>query len=110
MAELLRMPALADAIRLSPSRLSHLFIRETGVSPVRYLRLLRMTRAARLLNESVLSVKEIMARVGCTDPSHFSRDFRRMHGVSPRAYRRRCRSRGGVHAPAARERAPVSAG
>ena len=88
------MPALAEAVHLSPSRLSHLFMRETGASPVRYLRTIRMNRAAGLLDQTVLSVKEIMALVGCTDPSHFSRDFRRLHGISPRAYRRRCRSPG----------------
>lgn len=110
MVEPLRMPALAAAVHLSPSRLSHLFMRETGVSPVRYLRMLRMTRAARLLHESVLSVKEIMARVGCTDPSHFSRDFRRTHGVSPRVYRRRDRDPGRLHAPAARKSDRVIAG
>ncbi|PYR76356.1 MAG: hypothetical protein DMF86_12610 [Acidobacteria bacterium] len=101
MAEPLRMPGLADDVRLSPSRLSHLFIRETGVSPVRYLRMVRLGRAARLLDETVLSVKEVMVVVGCTDPSHFSRDFRRLHGAGPRAYRRRCRGPGRQTASAA---------
>jgi transcriptional regulator GlxA family with amidase domain len=90
MDESLTIPGLAAGVNLSSSRLCHLFVREAGVSPVRYLRTLRMERAARLLEESGLSVKEIMAHVGCTDPSHFSRDFRRVHGVSPREYRR-CR-------------------
>ena len=28
-----------------------------------------------------------MAQVGCNDPSHFARDFRTFHGLSPREWR-----------------------
>ena len=79
----LSIAALAGAVNLSPSRLAVLFKRETGVSPVRYLRALRMERARLLLERTFLSVKHVMAFVGINDPSHFTRDFRRHHGVPP---------------------------
>ena len=85
----LTVPALADAVNLSPSRLAALFRRDTGVSPVRYLRALRMERARVLLERTFLSVKEVMAFVGVNDPSHFTRDFRRHHGVPPTRLRQR---------------------
>jgi AraC family transcriptional regulator of arabinose operon len=80
---------LADAVNLSPSRFAYLFRRETGVPPARYLHLLRMERARILLERTFLSVKEVMAFVGVNDPSHFSRDFRRHHGVPPTGLRAR---------------------
>jgi AraC-like DNA-binding protein len=48
---------------------------------------LRYERAARLLRESNATVLEIALEVGYEDPSHFSRAFKRIAGVSPREYR-----------------------
>lgn len=81
------IPALAAAAGLSTSRFAHLFRQETGVAPGRYLHRLRMERARVLLERTFLSVREVMARVGFRDPSHFSRDFRRFHGIPPSAVR-----------------------
>jgi AraC family transcriptional regulator of arabinose operon len=75
--------ALARAVNLSPSRFTHLFRAETGLSPKQCLRRMRLERARALLEESFLSVKEVMAAVGIGDPSHFTRDFKRFYGVLP---------------------------
>lgn len=80
--------ALALEVNLSPSRFAHLFRQETGYSPSRYLHTLRMERARLLLLRTFLSVKEVMAQVGITDASHFSRDFSKYHGASPSVVRR----------------------
>ncbi len=81
---------LAAAVNLSASRFAYLFRRETGLSPVQYLHRLRMERARVLLERTFLTVKEVMAFVGVNDPSHFSRDFRRYHGVPPTGLRECC--------------------
>jgi AraC-like DNA-binding protein len=78
-----RWAALAVEVNLSPSRFARLFASETGSSPSRYLHALRMERARLLLHRTFLTVKEVMAQVGIADPSHFSRDFRKYHGISP---------------------------
>lgn len=80
---------LAASVGLSPSRFAYLFRRDAGLSPARFLHTLRMERARLLLERTFLSVKEVMAYVGVNDPSHFSRDFRRYHGVPPTGLRRR---------------------
>lgn len=80
---------LAEAVNLSPSRLHQLFKRETGMPPARYLRLLRMQSARALLETTHLSVKQVMARVGVTDESHFVRDFKKTYGHTPARYRER---------------------
>ena len=80
---------LAARVNLSRSRFAHLFREQTGVAPGRYLRDFRLDRARFLIETSVLSIKEIMAAVGLSDPSHFSRDFSAQFGVSPREWRKR---------------------
>ena len=85
---MLPISRMAQSVNLSPTRLSFLFKAETGSPPARYLREMRMQVAATLLVESFLSVKEIMARVGFSDESHFVRDFKRINGMTPMQYRR----------------------
>lgn len=74
---------LASKLNLSGSRLRHLFKKELGVSPRRYLRLMRMKQAKALLESSFLSVKEIAARVGINDISHFGREYKLLYGQTP---------------------------
>ena len=83
----LPLSKMAKSVNLSPTRLSCLFKTETGTPPARYLRTLRMEDAAMLLSSTFLSVKEIMVRVGFSDESHFVRDFKRLHGLTPTKYR-----------------------
>jgi AraC-like DNA-binding protein len=78
---------LATEAGLSPSRFAHLFRLHVGTSPAQYLRERRMTLALVLLDRTSLPVKEVMLHVGCNDPSHFARDFRRFHGFGPRERR-----------------------
>jgi AraC family transcriptional regulator of arabinose operon len=83
------IPDLAALVNLSPSRFRHLFRAQIGIGPAQYLQRLRLRRARLLIERTFLSVKEVMALVGYNDPSHFSRDFRRCHGVAPSTLRGR---------------------
>jgi transcriptional regulator GlxA family with amidase domain len=65
----LRGADLAAAVNLSASRLMHLFKREVGMPPARYLRNLRLRRARADLETTFLSVKQVMSRAGFNDPS-----------------------------------------
>jgi AraC family transcriptional regulator, transcriptional activator of pobA len=47
-----------------------------------------MAQARRLLVETDLGVEEVGRSVGYDDPGYFVRSFRRIHGVTPRAWRR----------------------
>lgn len=87
LADPLSISALAALVNLSSSRFRQLFIAQTGSAPGRYLQRLRLRRARLLIERTFLSVKEVMALVGYNDPSHFSRDFRRYHGMPPSALR-----------------------
>lgn len=87
-----RMGDLARRFNLSLWHFIHLFKAETSVSPKQYLSRLKMEKAEALLNDSFLSVKEVAANAGFSDRSHFSRDFKRMHGQAPSVSRARKRT------------------
>lgn len=89
LAEPLTVAALAARVHLSPSRFRDLFGKQTGLSPAQYLQQLRLRRARLLIERTFLTVKEVMVLVGYNDPSHFSRDFRRYHGIAPASLRGR---------------------
>ena len=82
------VPVLARLAGLSPSRFAHRFKAETGSAPIAYLLKLRMRQAARLLEFSGRSVKEIAGDVGFESPFYFSRQFRKHFAMSPTSYRR----------------------
>lgn len=79
----LSVKALAIEMRLSQSGLRCFMLRHTGIGPKQYIIRARIRFAEQLLSASTLSVKEAMAAAGINDSSHFSRDFRRIVGVSP---------------------------
>jgi AraC-like DNA-binding protein len=72
---------------LSRSRFSHIFTDYMGVSPYKYQLSLRLDKAKELLLESSLSVGEISASVGFSDPLYFSRLFRKNFGISPSKFK-----------------------
>ena len=85
----LSLDEMAQSVKLSPSRISHLFKSEIGLSPMQYLKSLRMQRAKELIETTFLNVKQIMVRVGIRDKGHFTEDFKKAHGVMPAQYRKR---------------------
>jgi transcriptional regulator GlxA family with amidase domain len=82
---------LAARIHVTPARLRRLFKEETGVCLGEWLTEQRLLRAAHLLTNSHLSVKEITHSVGYEHPSSFIRAFERRFTQAPTLYRRRAR-------------------
>ena len=80
---------LAEIMRLQPRYFANLFTRHIGVSPVRYIRQLRMERAQQMLWESKLTVQKIAHAIGFEDVFYFSRMFKKSNGMSPSEFRRR---------------------
>ena len=72
---------------VSVSHLSRLFRNQKGISPLRYLKQVRLERAAQLLRSGADAVATIASRVGYRNVSHFVRDFRCKFGVTPLEYR-----------------------
>lgn len=78
---------LSDTANISESQLFRRFKQGTGQSPMAWLRQERMVAAQYLLRATDQAVGEIAQQCGYADPFHFSRDFKRLVGVSPRDFR-----------------------
>ena len=62
----------------------------TGLSPIEFLRDMRIQRAAQLIESGEYNFSEITYMVGIGDPRYFSRVFRQKFGISPREYKDHC--------------------
>ena len=79
---------LALEFNLSPSYLQRLFKHQTGVCMGEWISEQRLQRAAHLLTNSHMSVKEIAYTVGYEHPSSFIRAFERRFTQAPARYRK----------------------
>jgi len=61
----------------------------TGHSPNEYLRIVRMKKAAELLETTNLNVSEVSYRVGINDPFYFSKCFKTQFGQPPSHYQKK---------------------
>ena len=86
--EPLYIPKLAKMASMSGSNFYRVFTALIGTSADKYLTQLRLSHAEVLLAGTDLPMSEIAVRSGFTDSNYFSRTFRRIHGCSPRDYRK----------------------
>lgn len=86
-SEPLRVRDLAGLVHLHPAWFSTRFKQLTGLSPAQYLLRYRVERVRELLVLTDRSLREIAALTGFQDPLYLSRQFRRLVGTSPTAYR-----------------------
>lgn len=73
--------------RLSRHYLIHVFERQIGMSPYRYLHMCRVNHAQVLLKTTDMTVAEIAYSIGYSSPAVFIRHFKSFNGVTPRIYR-----------------------
>jgi AraC-like DNA-binding protein len=81
--EPLRIEALAEAASMSPSSFHAHFKNVTAMSPLQYQKHLRLHEARRLLLGEGVDAATAGHRVGYDSPSQFSREYRRLFGVTP---------------------------
>lgn len=79
----------AAKVHMSLSRFSHLFTENMGISPYRFILLLRIDNAKELLLYSNASIREVAESTGFSDATYFSRLFHKYVGVSPQSFRKR---------------------
>ena len=78
---------LAGMAGLSESHYAALFRRATGYGVLEFQTRLRMGLARELLDTTDRTISSIALQVGYPDPLYFSRQFRRIHAMSPSEYR-----------------------
>lgn len=85
----LSLEYLAGRVHLTPSYMSHMFKKETGISLVKYINKYRMEKAKEFLDQSNYKIVEVYRMVGFSDPSYFGMTFKSFYGVTPSQYRER---------------------
>ena len=89
LADPLTVETIASSVGYSPSYFSHVFQRETGLSPYRFVVKSRMDSAMQLLKTTRLSIQDIAFQVGFNSVANFCYAFRREKGLSPNECRKR---------------------
>jgi AraC family transcriptional regulator len=79
---------LAAIVELSPHYFGEAFRISTGSSPHRYVMERRVERARDLLWDADRPILDIAYAAGFSSQSHFTANFRRVTGVTPRRFRR----------------------
>ncbi|MEG4420159.1 AraC family transcriptional regulator [Microcoleus sp. LAD1_D5] len=82
----LALSELAAIVQMSPSYFSSLFKQSTGLAPHQYVIQCRIERAKNLLLQGELTIAEVAFNLGFTHQSHLSRHFKRLVGVTPKAF------------------------
>jgi AraC-like DNA-binding protein len=78
---------LAGIAQMSQRSFLRVFLSATGTSPLAWVISQRINRACQLLRTTDRRVTEIAFDVGFNDSNYFTRQFRKVTGVSPRNYR-----------------------
>ena len=87
----LSVEAIARQVAMSPSHFAHRFRVVARMSPMRFVKAVRLDAARTLLLSDGVRASEVALRVGYESAAHFSRDFKRRFGTSPARYARRPR-------------------
>jgi len=87
----LTVEAVARRVAMSPSHFAHRFREVARMSPMRYLKTVRLQAARELLLVRGVGAAEAAGKVGYQSVSHFTRDFGRHFGEPPARYATRFR-------------------
>lgn len=83
----LKIDDIAVNVGMSRSVLYSKIKTAVGMTPVDFVRHIRLLRAQKLINDTDQSLTQIAYSVGFSDPKYFSKVFKREMGVTPSEYR-----------------------
>lgn len=83
-----KIEEMAKLVNVTVSHLQKVVKDELDISPLQFLRYLRLEKARHLLETTFKNGKEIRIEVGIGDSSHFVKYFKERYGVTPSEYRR----------------------
>jgi AraC-like DNA-binding protein len=92
-AQPLSVEELARKAGMSLSAFHHHFHLVTAISPLQYLKRIRLDQARRLMAHDGYNASTAARAVGYESPSQFSREFKRLFGVTPVAEAEQMRAR-----------------
>lgn len=80
---------IAEKFHYTPEYTSKLIKDTTGMNFKQILQKIRIDRAGFLLTDTNMTVANVGLQVGYDNVEHFIRTFRKVHGMTPTAYRRK---------------------
>ena len=86
LSEQLTIDLLAGVAGVSRFHFCRVYKNMLGMSPMRFLSLMRLERAKALLRKSI-PVSAVAVKAGFNDLSNFNRQFKKFNGLTPSAYR-----------------------
>ncbi|RZM77583.1 AraC family transcriptional regulator [Pseudoalteromonas rubra] len=87
LTETLSLKRLAESVYMSERTLIRRFKQHVGMTPMDYVRLVRLEKSKHLLASSNLSQAQIAYQVGYQDPQALARQFKKHFQVSMKAFR-----------------------
>lgn len=87
----MKIDDIADAMGMSRSVLYTKIKQQLGMTPIDFVRHVRIMRACELLKNTDESLSSVAFAVGFSDPKYFSKVFKRETGIVPTEYRERTR-------------------
>jgi len=86
LTEDLSVEALAARCHMSPRHFARMFAKEKGMTPARFVEVLRVSAARAFLEKRGMSAKEVASRTGFGGSDSMRRSFLRIVSVTPRRY------------------------
>ncbi len=87
--EHITLDSLAKMTELTPSYLSYLFKKETGITVHKFIQDKRLETAKNLLKQNEYTCMDISAMLCFSSQSHFIKSFKEKYGLTPKEYRKR---------------------
>lgn len=84
---------MADILCMSHSSLLRKIKSVFNMSPVELIRLIKLKKAAELIQEGNHLIGDICYMVGISSPSYFSKLFFKQFGISPKDFEKQCREK-----------------
>jgi len=90
--EAMTIEDLSARASMSPRNFARVFVRETGITPSKYIDKLRIETACRYLVDTNLSLKEVSLLCGLGSPDNMRKVFLKHINISPVEYRKNFRT------------------
>jgi AraC-like DNA-binding protein len=87
--EMISLKQIVEVTQFSSSHLNYLFKRSTGYAPIEYFLRIKIQASSKDLYFSNIPIKDIALFYGIEDPYYFSRQFKKIMGLSPKNFRNR---------------------
>lgn len=82
----LSITSISEKFRMSSAKISKVFKENHTMSVVEYINMIRLEKAVEWMENSRLSIGEIMHKVGIENESYFYKIFKARYGTTPRGY------------------------